>query len=349
MEIGWARLTARRSTSGHDGMVSIERSALPTAQQAALAQFEGHLRDERGRSAHTVRAYIGDVTDLLGFSTIRGALKPADLDLAVLRAWLASLNAAGQSRATIARRAASARAFTGYCMRRGLTSVDPGQRLASPQVSKRLPTVLDVEQAVAVMEHAAVAADNGDPIAVRDRAIVELLYATGIRVGELCAIDLGDLDLQARTALVLGKGNKQRVVPFGVPARDALRFWLEARPALINGTGHVSRGSSVSGANSLPATAVFVGRRGARIDQRMVRTIVDRLTSDAGGPRLAPHGLRHTAATHVLEGGADLRAVQELLGHATLATTQRYTHVSVERLRSTFTQAHPRSELPTDE
>ncbi len=345
MEIGRARLSARRLSSRDDGMVSIERPDLPTALQAALAQFEGHLRDERGRSVHTVRAYIGDVTELLGFAVVRGALTPADLDLVGLRAWLASLNAAGQSRATIARRAASARAFTGYCLRRGLTTMDPGQRLASPQVPKRLPTVLDVEQAVAVMEHAAVAADDGDPVGARDRAIVELLYATGIRVAELCAIDLGDLDLQARTALVLGKGNKQRVVPFGVPARDALRFWLEARPALVTGTGNASGG----GGSPSTTTAVFVGRRGARIDQRMVRTIVGRLTSGAGGPRLAPHGLRHTAATHVLEGGADLRAVQELLGHATLATTQRYTHVSVERLRSTFTQAHPRSELPEDE
>ena len=162
-----------------------------------------------------------------------------------------------------------------------------------------------------------------------DWAIIELLYATGIRVGELCSIDLGDLDLDSRTVRVLGKGSKERVVPFGVPAALAVREWIAVRDRLA-GDG----------------AALFVGSRGARIGQRAVRTIVERITIDAGGPRLAPHGLRHTAATHVLEGGADLRAVQELLGHASLDTTQRYTHVSVERLRATFAQAHPRSELP---
>jgi integrase/recombinase XerC len=179
------------------------------------------------------------------------------------------------------------------------------------------------------MDVAAIQADDGDPGAQRNRSIIEMLYATGIRVGELCAIDLADLDLDARTVRVLGKGSKERVVPFGVPAATATRSWLEVRDRLA------------------PAgPALYVGGRGGRIGQRAVRTIVDRITRDSGGPRLAPHGLRHTAATHVLEGGADLRAVQELLGHASLDTTQRYTHVSVERLRTTFAQAHPRSELP---
>ena len=304
-------------------------SELPGDLSEALGAFEVHLRDERNRSEHTVRAYLGDVRSLLGFVAIRGCEVPVGITLADLRAWLATMHGAGQSRASIARRAASARAFTAWCLRRGLVPNDPGLRLASPRVSTRLPTVLDAQQAVRVMDVAAIQADDGDPGAQRDRSMIELLYATGIRVGELCAIDLGDLDLNSRTVRVIGKGNKERVVPFGVPAGIAARAWLEVRGRL-----------TASG------QALYVGNRGARIDQRAVRTIVDRITRDAGGPRLAPHGLRHTAATHVLEGGADLRAVQELLGHASLDTTQRYTHVSVERLRTTFAQAHPRSELP---
>ncbi len=302
---------------------------LPLALRGAIADFAVHVRDERNRSEHTVRAYLGDVRSLLSFVSTRGRESPESITLADLRAWLATMHGAGQSRATIARRAASARAFTAWCLRRGLAPVDPGQRLASPRVPKRLPTVLDTEQAGRVMDAAAVMADDGDPGALRDRAIIELLYATGIRVGELCSMDLGDVDLDARTVRVLGKGNKERVVPFGVPAALAVREWSEVRAMLAG-----------------PGPALFVGSRGARIGQRAVRTIVERITTDAGGPRLAPHGLRHTAATHVLEGGADLRAVQELLGHASLDTTQRYTHVSVERLRATFAQAHPRSELP---
>lgn len=313
----------------HDGVMDDPAIELPLALRGAIADFAVHVRDERNRSEHTVRAYIGDVRSLLGFVSTRGRESPESITLADLRAWLATMHGAGQSRATIARRAASARAFTAWCLRRGLAPVDPGQRLASPRVPKRLPTVLDTEQAGRVMDAAAVMADDGDPGALRDRAIIELLYATGIRVGELCSIDLGDVDLDARTVRVLGKGNKERVVPFGVPAALAVREWSEVRAMLAG-----------------PGPALFVGSRGARIGQRAVRTIVERITTDAGGPRLAPHGLRHTAATHVLEGGADLRAVQELLGHASLDTTQRYTHVSVERLRATFAQAHPRSELP---
>ena len=325
----WARLMRWIDRGGHDWAMEDQAIELPPALAAAIADFAVHVRDERNRSEHTVRAYLGDARSLLGFVSTRGCEGPESITLADLRAWLATLHGAGQSRATIARRAASARAFTAWCLRRGLTPVDPGQRLASPRVPKRLPIVLDTEQAVRVMEAAAVMADDGDPGALRDRAIIELLYATGIRVGELCSIDLGDVDLDARTVRVLGKGSKERVVPFGVPAAISMREWIDVR-ARLAGQG----------------AALFVGSRGARIGQRAVRAMVERITTDAGGPRLAPHGLRHTAATHVLEGGADLRAVQELLGHASLDTTQRYTHVSVERLRATFAQAHPRSELP---
>ena len=301
------------------------------ALRDAVIRFEQHVRDERGRSAHTVRAYRSDLELLIAFAAGRGCTEPADIDLPLLRSWLASMHSAGQSRSTIARRAAAARSFTAWCAKRGIVATDPGARLASPQVPKRLPTVLDSRQAAAVMDLAAVAADDGDPVGLRDRAIVELLYATGIRVSELCALDLGDLDGGSRTVRVLGKGRKQRVVPFGAPAHDALTDWLGVR-------AHLAK---------VP-DPLFVGRRGARIDPRTVRAVVHRITGQAGVPSLAPHGLRHTAATHVLEGGADLRSVQELLGHANLATTQRYTHVSVERLRTTFTQTHPRAELPAE-
>ncbi len=177
------------------------------------------------------------------------------------------------------------------------------------------------------MDHAAVAADDASPLAMRDRAILELLYATGIRVSELCGMDVDDVDRSRRTVRVRGKGDKERTVPFGVPAERAIDDWLHARFTIAR----------------RPEAALFVGARGGRIDPRTVRTAVHRLAAEAGVPDLAPHGLRHTAATHVLEGGADLRTVQELLGHATLATTQRYTHVSVERLRATFALAHPRA------
>ena len=304
---------------------------LPRGLAKAQEGFVAHLRDERGRSANTVRAYAADVADLLSFAAQRGARSPADLTLGDLRAWLALHSANGRSRATIARRAASARAFTAWCARRGLAPHDAGERLASPRVARTLPTVLDTAQAGRVMDTAAVAADDGQALALRDRAMVELLYATGVRVAELCAADLGDVDRHRRTIRVMGKGGKERTVPFGAPADAALGDWLAARA----GTG-LPEG---------PREPLFTGARGGRIDQRAVRRVVHRLTADAGGPSIAPHGLRHTAATHVLEGGADLRAVQELLGHSSLATTQRYTHVSVERLRATFAQAHPRAAL----
>ncbi|MFM8896038.1 MAG: tyrosine recombinase XerC [Actinomycetales bacterium] len=298
---------------------------LPAVLREALEGFATHIRDERGRSPHTVRAYLGDVRALLVFLAQSDRADLADLQLADLRAWLAGLHAAGQSRASLARRAAAARAFTSWCARRGLIASDPGSRLAGGQVPRRLPTVLDPEQAAAVMS--AAGADDG-PVAVRDRCLLELLYGTGIRVGELCALDLSDVDLSRHTLRVLGKGNKERVVPFGIPAARAVTDWLDTRDAL---TGPHS------------GWALLLGVQGRRIDPRTVRTIVGRATVGAGVPRLAPHGLRHSAATHVLQGGADLRAVQEFLGHASLATTQRYTHVSAERLRQAFIQAHPRA------
>lgn len=301
---------------------------LPAGLIDARDGFLQHVRDERGRSAHTVRAYAGDVDSLLAYCAGLGVTDPARIELMHLRGWLAEQARRGLSRATIARRASSARALTAWLARRGLVAVDVGLRLASPRLSSPLPTVLAAQEAIALMDHAAVAADDADPIAIRDRAILELLYGTGIRVAELCALDVADIDRGGRAVRVMGKGAKERIVPFGVPASRALDDWLAVRGLVA---GPIAR------------SALFVGARGRRLDQRSARSTVHRLARQAGVPDLAPHGLRHTAATHVLEGGADLRSVQELLGHASLATTQRYTHVSVERLRATYRQAHPRA------
>ncbi len=320
-------------TTSHDDLPTAD---LPAPLQAALDGFVAHVRDERGRSPHTVRAYRSDVSDLLSFCAQISRVRPEEITLADLRAWLALQSRRGLARSTVARRGAAARSFTAWCRRRGLVVDDVGDRLSSPQLMRTLPTVLDVRAATRLMEHAATAADDGSPVSIRDRAVVELLYATGIRVAELCAADLCDLDRRERTLLAHGKGGKDRTVPFGAPAAAALEDWLLARLTLIGGRPDAD------------AAALFVGARGRRIDPRAVRAAVHRLSSQAGVADIAPHGLRHTAATHVLEGGADLRTVQELLGHANLATTQRYTHVSVERLRTTFVLAHPRSTLDDD-
>ncbi|CAM3730987.1 MULTISPECIES: tyrosine recombinase XerC [Tsukamurella] len=295
----------------------------------ALAEYETYLRLERGRSEHTVRAYLADLTSLLDFAAERG-VAGSDLDLATLRAWLGERAASGAARTTLARQASSARTFTAWATRRGHLAFDPGTRLKAPRPRRTLPGVLSADDASAALANAASGAAEGDPIAVRDQAITELLYATGIRVSELCGLDVGSVDQARRVIRVIGKGNKERTVPYGAPAADVLRRWLdEARPRLVG---------EKSGA------ALFLGARGGRLDPRQARTVVHQVTASVpGGREVAPHGLRHTAATHLLDGGADLRVVQELLGHSSLATTQLYTHVSVARLRAAHEQAHPRA------
>jgi integrase/recombinase XerC len=296
----------------------------------AVEEFVRHLRAERNRSAHTQRAYATDVRALLDFAVERGCPSLGDLSLPLLRSWLASQTSSGMSRATIARRAAAARTFCAWATRTGRLPRDPALRLVAPRRDRTLPGVLGQQQASDLLDVAAVAADDGDPLHLRDRVALELLYSSGVRVGELVGLDVDDVDLERRVLRVTGKGNKERVVPFGVPAADAVRAWLtDGRPRLAT-------------ADSGPA--LLLGRRGRRADQRQVRGAVHTLLEHVpGADDLGPHGLRHSAATHLLEGGADLRAVQELLGHATLATTQIYTHVSVERLKATYEQAHPRA------
>ncbi len=296
----------------------------------ALAAFERHLRAERGRSAHTVRAYATDVAVFLEGVGVEDDEALNGVTLRDLRAWLGVLSRRGASRATIARSSASLRTFFGWLERTGRIAVDPSLRLRAPSRHRTLPPVLGQRSAAALLEVAAVAADDDDPLHLRDRAALELLYATGIRVGELVGLDIDDVDLGVDVLRVLGKGDKERRVPFGVPARRAVTAWLEeGRPRL---------------ATAASGPALLLGRRGRRADQRQIRAVVHELLRHVpDAPDLGPHGLRHSAATHLLEGGADLRMVQELLGHASLATTQIYTHVSVDRLKRSYAQAHPRA------
>ena len=294
-----------------------------------LHAFSRHLGAERGRSQHTRRAYLGDVRHLLAFAGEQGIQQIDELRIGDLRSWLGAQADAGAARATIARRAASARTFLRWAEHTGRIAADPSLRLVAPKRQAHLPEVLRQGEATALLDLAAVRADDDDPIHVRDRAMLELLYASGIRVGELAALDIDDVDRSQDVVRVMGKGSKERIVPFGAPARRAIEAWLAVRPRLV-------------GEHSGPA--LFLGRRGRRVDTRQVRSAVHELLSHLpDAPDLGPHGLRHSAATHLLEGGADLRMVQEILGHASLATTQIYTHVSVDRLRRSYEQAHPRA------
>jgi len=300
-------------------------AALPVPMRDAVDAFARHLGSERGRSAHTVRAYVADVVSLLDHASRMSCSGPADLDLTVLRSWLARLRTLGAARTTLARRAAAARTFTAWAHRDGLLATDVGAQLASPKARRELPSVLRGDQAAALM-----AAPAGqDPVPLRDRLILELLYATGIRVSELCGLDIDDVDRSRRVVRVLGKGAKERSVPYGLPAEQALDAWLRhGRPAL---------------AAPHSAVALLLGARGGRLQATTARAVVARYAAETRLPHVSPHGLRHSAATHLLEGGADLRSVQELLGHASLNSTQIYTHVSIERLRSAYRQAHPRA------
>ena len=331
---------------------------LPERMQAALDGFGRHLAAERGLSPHTVRAYLGDVRSLLEHAAGDAITAPDGLDIAVLRRWLAGQHGTGHARATLARRAAAARTFTAWASGGGWLSPDPGPLLGTAKVRRRLPRVPRQDQMAAVLSAAASApgrvgggSDSGSggsssdgsggsgrgggrgpavELALRDAAIMELLYATGIRVSELCGLDVDDLDEGRNTVRVLGKGGRERTVPVGLPAVRAVAAWKRAgRPPLARpGSG----------------PALFLGARGGRLDPRTARRVVHaRLATVAGVPDSGPHGLRHAAATHLLEGGADLRSVQEILGHASLASTQIYTHVSAERLTAAYRQAHPRA------
>ncbi|MBC7633098.1 tyrosine recombinase XerC [Aeromicrobium sp.] len=311
-------------------MTDHESVGLGEAWAAVLADYETHLTAERDLSAHSVRAYLADLESLAAHASRLGIDQPAGLSIRTLRSWLANLQTLGKARTTMARRATSARVFTAWLARTGRAPSDAGALLASPKAHRELPVALSELEVRALLDATVESLANEGAHGLRDLAILELLYATGIRVGELVGLDIDDLDRGRRVVRVFGKGRKERSVPYGLPASEAVELWLER--------GRPSTAIESSGA------AMFLGARGGRIDQRAVRRVVhERLAAVDGAPDIGPHGLRHTAATHLLEGGADLRSVQEILGHASLGTTQIYTHVSNERLRSAYRLAHPRA------
>jgi integrase/recombinase XerC len=296
-----------------------------------LAGYVRHLRAQRNLAAHTIRAYQTDLLNLFTHLDRLGIDSLDKVDLRALRSWLAKQHTVGLARTTLQRRAAAARVFFAWAHEAGHITTDPAANLRSPKTARVLPPTLDRTMAAQMLDEAIAAArETGRPIATRDVALLEVLYSTGIRVSELCGLDLNDLDRERRVIRVFGKGSKERTVPLGAPALRAVDAWIvRARSQLM---------TDQSG------QAVFIGERGKRIDPRVVRRVVHRsLRMTEGAPDLGPHGLRHAMATHLLEGGADLRSVQEILGHASLATTQIYTHVTDERLRSAFEQAHPRA------
>ncbi len=307
-----------------------ERAPDPAAWDRVIDDYERHLRLERDLTEHTVRSYVADVRGLAEHAERMGVTDPADVTIRTLRSHLAQLRTLGRARSTIARRTTSLRVFTGWLRRSGRSETDAAALLVSPVARRELPATLSAADVRAVLDAATARIDTDAVTGTRDLAILEILYATGIRVGELVGLDVDDVDTARRLVRVFGKGRKERSVPFGLPAQDALDAWLAiGRPQVV---------TAASG------PAVFLGVRGRRLDPRAAREVVHRRLGDVEGvPVLGPHALRHTAATHLLEGGADLRAVQEVLGHASIGTTQIYTHVSNERLRAAFRQAHPRA------
>lgn len=334
---------------GHTGTMRDGRGPRAGDDDVILDAFIAHLRLERGRSEHTVRAYEREAARLLEHLREAERIDVAELDVTALRSWLGARAETGASASTLARSAAAARTFTSWLAASGRIPHDVGGRLRAPRRGRHLPAVLSAEQAVSLLTTVAhddgdrrsgpvdVPAQTGDPlqraVALRDLAVLELLYSSGLRVSELVALDRSGLDHGQRTVRVTGKGAKERIVPVGVPALDAIARWeREGRPLLAEkGAGRAGQ-------------ALFLGVRGGRLGDRAVRTLLDRHAAHAGIPRhISPHTLRHSAATHLVEGGADLRSVQDFLGHSSLATTQIYTHVSAERLRRTVDQAHPRA------
>ena len=324
----------------------------------AVEGYLAHLSDVRRLSVATVRSYRSDLAHLV---SALGDRVLADVDVEDLREWQWQAAKSGQSKATAARRASTVRGFFAWAVEEEIVASDPSQRLVSPKRGRTLPVVATADALERVLAATAEHAAGGDPVALRDHALLELLYGSGARVSEVCALDLDDVDHERRTLLLRGKGDKDRVVPFGLPAARALEAYLvRARPALrarameasttpdAGGDGAATRGPNGRGKAREVAPgagrAVFLGARGARLGPRAVHTLVTRAVAPSVGTEvLGPHALRHSAATHLLDGGADLRAVQEILGHASLGTTQIYTHVSAERLREAYRLAHPRA------
>jgi integrase/recombinase XerC len=294
-----------------------------------IAPYEEHLALVRNLADNSIKGYVSDLESFLKHIETLGIGEFKDLTITHIRSWLADLTDKGAVRSTIARRIVSIRAFTYWAASQGWITEDIGQSLAIPKAHRTLPDVLDIADTQIVLDSMAQrAGEEPTPINLRDLAMIEVLYASGIRVSELCGLNSSSIDTARNTLQVIGKGDKERVVPLGIPAMRALQNYIaEGRPLLMN---------------EKSASAIFLGSRGKRIDQRSVREVVYGAMA-AVGSTMGPHGLRHTAATHLLEGGADLRTVQEILGHSSLATTQIYTHVSPQRLQTAYQQAHPRA------
>ncbi|HXO30326.1 MAG TPA: tyrosine recombinase XerC [Thermoanaerobaculia bacterium] len=325
-----------------------------------IHRYLEHLEADRNLSPHTVRAYEGDLLRFLDFlagdflACPPGEVHPAAVDGLAVRSFLASLHTHGLSRRSQARALAAVRGLLGFACREGTLTANPAQGVPTPKLPKTLPRHLlpgEVEALIEAPAAAAGALPGSEPapggalaaaLARRDRAVLELLYAAGLRVGELVGLDWGSIDLPARVVRVLGKGGKERMVPFGRPAATALRQWLEDWEAVR--AALPESGADASGPAGVRDEPVFLNHRGGRLSDRSVRRIIDRWIDQTALARgVHPHTLRHTFATHLLEGGADLRSIQELLGHASLSTTQKYTHVDVERLLAVYRGAHPRA------
>lgn len=297
---------------------------MSTEPHTSLDAFLAHLSDTRGLSPHTVRAYSADLAAYLSWSE-RVGYDPLTITHRQLRLYLAELERARYARRTIARRLASIRSFYAYLTEAGLTSSDPASVLQTPKLPRRLPKVVPAQALNALLD----APDASTALGLRDRAVLELLYATGARVSEVCGLDLSDVDVPARQVKVLGKGAKERILPLHPEAVKRVRIYLAtARPELLR----------------RPETALLLTSRGNRMSSDAVRKMLKRHLAEVGaGLDLSPHALRHTFATHLVEGGADLRTVQELLGHVALSTTQIYTHVGRKRLQDVHRNSHPRA------
>lgn len=314
---------------------------LPAVLGEPVADYLEHLRLQRGRSENTLRAYEVDLRSLGEYVAAHGHVAGwRQVNVELLRDWLAAMHERQISRTTIARRISAVKNFFAWALKQGLITDDPALRLAAPKKERRLPHVLQPSQIDRLLSSESVEQHNdSEPpqsahalaIQARDRVIAELLYASGLRISELVTLDVGDVDFGRRTVRVLGKGNKERVVPFGAPAQRVLSSWLnEHRSKLF--------------VEEKSGSALLLGARGGRLNVRQAREVITQALKSLGDTAASgPHALRHTVATHLLDGGADLRAVQEFLGHASLATTQLYTHVSVDRLRQSYRQAHPRA------
>lgn len=302
---------------------------MPKEISFLIEEFATELTVGKGFSQNTVKAYLSDCQDLASFMESKNQTEIADLDLELVRDWLWRVSEKGLTKTTLARKSAAVRAFTAWLHKQGKIESDPGLKLRSPKASRTLPKVVSREAMSEIFNKLEPLATADNPSGIQDLLMIELLYGSGIRVSELVGLSLGDIDYGRKILRVTGKGNKQRMVPYSDPAGEALATWI--------------RDGRQQFENEVSQNALLINSRGKRVGVRQVYALVASLLTDTAVGQAGPHALRHSAATHLLDGGADLRAVQELLGHSSLATTQIYTHVSVDRLKQGYLKAHPRA------